>query len=555
MGTTDKVRLSYFLNSGYKLDEVVFADGTVWNQSTLMAKLLEGTEGSDNISGFSTADVISAGGGNDVVYAGYGNDVIDGGTGDDTIYADGGNDTLDGGAGNDFLSGGYDSDTYLFGRGSGQDTIDNYDPNSGKVDRLVLGADITPEQIQVSRVSNHVDLSIVGTTDKVRLSYFLNSGYKLDEVVFADGTVWNQSTLMAKLLEGTEGSDNISGFSTADVISAGGGNDVVYAGYGNDVIDGGTGDDTIYADGGNDTLDGGAGNDFLSGGYDSDTYLFGRGSGQDTIDNYDPNSGKVDRLVLGADITPEQIQVTRASNHVDLSIVGTTDKVRLSYFLNSGYALDEVVFADGTVWNEAAVKAKLLEGSDANDYITGFSTADVISAGGGNDTVYAGYGDDDIDGGSGNDSIYADGGNDTLDGGAGDDFLSGGYDSDTYLFGRGSGQDTIDNYDPGAGVDRLSFGTNIAADQLWFRQSGSGLEVSVIGTDDAATINYWYSNTNYRLDEFVTSSGETLLASQVDALVNAMAAFAPPASGQTTLPQNYQDALGLVIAASWTPAG
>jgi hypothetical protein len=33
--------------------------------------------------------------------------------------------------------------------------------------------------------------------------------------------------------------------------------------------------------------------------------------------------------------------------------------------------------------------------------------------------------------------------------------------------------------------------------------------------------------------------------------VNAMASFSPPAQGQTTLPANYQSALGGVLAANW----
>ena len=43
----------------------------------------------------------------------------------------------------------------------------------------------------------------------------------------------------------------------------------------------------------------------------------------------------------------------------------------------------------------------------------------------------------------------------------------------------------------------------------------------------------------------------TLLDSQVQNLVSAMASFSPPAMGQTTLPQNYADALNPVIAANW----
>ena len=47
------------------------------------------------------------------------------------------------------------------------------------------------------------------------------------------------------------------------------------------------------------------------------------------------------------------------------------------------------------------------------------------------------------------------------------------------------------------------------------------------------------------------TNGKHLLEAQVDTLVNAMAAFMPPAAGQTSLPASYQTALNPVIAASW----
>jgi hypothetical protein len=48
-----------------------------------------------------------------------------------------------------------------------------------------------------------------------------------------------------------------------------------------------------------------------------------------------------------------------------------------------------------------------------------------------------------------------------------------------------------------------------------------------------------------------TSDGKLLLDSQVQNLVQAMAGFAPPAAGQTTLPAKYQAGLDSVIAANW----
>jgi hypothetical protein len=45
--------------------------------------------------------------------------------------------------------------------------------------------------------------------------------------------------------------------------------------------------------------------------------------------------------------------------------------------------------------------------------------------------------------------------------------------------------------------------------------------------------------------------GQLQLDTKVEALVQAMAAFSPPAAGQTTLPPAYQTALAPVLAANW----
>ncbi len=149
-------------------------------------------------------------------------------------------------------------------------------------------------------------------------------------------------------------------------------------------------------------------------------------------------------------------------------------------------------------------------------------------------------------------------GDDTLDGGAGNDSLSGGAGNDHYLFGSGDGQDTIDNADALSSDDAVLFGTGIAPEDLWFRQSGDDLQVSVLGGADSLTLEGWYDTTRpgQQLDRLVTDAGapgqRELLQNEVVALVDAMAAFAP-ASGDpavdfhNNVPQTVQDQ----IAASW----
>lgn len=95
------------------------------------------------------------------------------------------------------------------------------------------------------------------------------------------------------------------------------------------------------------------------------------------------------------------------------------------------------------------------------------------------------------------------------------------------------------------------FDTGIAVDQLWFLKSGYNLEVSIIGTSDKFTLTNWYLGNQYHVEQFKTSDGKVLLDSAVQNLVQAMAAFSPPAAGQTSLVGIYATELNPVIAANW----
>lgn len=143
-------------------------------------------------------------------------------------------------------------------------------------------------------------------------------------------------------------------------------------------------------------------------------------------------------------------------------------------------------------------------------------------------------------------------GNDVLDGQAGKDMVVGGAGNDTFLMGRGYGVDTVLGYDTTAGkTDVLQFQAGIIASQLWFRQAGGNLEVSIIGTGDKAIVENWYMGNAYHVEQIKAGDGKLLLDTQVQNLVQAMAAFAPPPMGQTTLTVAQQTALAPVLAASW----
>ena len=197
-------------------------------------------------------------------------------------------------------------------------------------------------------------------------------------------------------------------------------------------------------------------------------------------------------------------------------------------------------------------RADIFLGDAAANTFQAGSGNDVLDGGAGNDSLVAGDGDDILRGGDGNDNLSGEAGADTLEGGTGNDQLTGGMGNDTYWLARGYGTDTIIDNDATAGnTDVARFDVGIATDQLWFRKLANDLEVSIIGTSDRFTLTNWYLGNQYHVEQFKTSDGKTLLDSQVQNLVSAMAGFAPPAAGQTTLPANYATTLAPVLAANW----
>ncbi|QPK65499.1 hypothetical protein IVG45_06030 [Methylomonas sp. LL1] len=143
-------------------------------------------------------------------------------------------------------------------------------------------------------------------------------------------------------------------------------------------------------------------------------------------------------------------------------------------------------------------------------------------------------------------------GNDLLDGGTGTDTLIGGQGSDTYVLGRDYGIDTVIENDATAGnSDIAQFLSDVTAEQIWFQHVGNDLEASIVGTSDKLIVKDWYTGSANHVEQFIASDGLTLLDSQVENLVNAMAAFAPPAAGETSLPADYQAALVPILAANW----
>ncbi|MEN3746113.1 calcium-binding protein, partial [Sphingomonas sp. HF-S3] len=444
-GTTDQVTMRYgnVSGSGYRIETVAFADGTLWSLADLVARLQ--TPGNDIIRGRLESDVINAGAGDDVIRGEAGNDDLSGGTGDDTIY---------GGAGDDI---------YRFNLGDGRDIISESGEGGSGSDRLVFGAGIDPSNVSVSQANDGYDfvLRVGGSTDQVTMRYTNVAGNtsRIETVEFADGTSWSLGDLLARLP--TEGNDTIRGRLEGDVINGGAGNDI------------------IRGEGGNDDLTGGAGNDTVYGGAGDDIYRFNLGDGRDIISEYGEGGSGLDALVFGPGVDPSSIVVSQANNGLDIviAIAGTSDQVTISNGNNSnGNArIEEVRFANGTVWSFADILARASGGTPGNDTLYGSSLAESLAGGGGNDWISGGGGADILSGGTGNDTLY---------GGAGDD---------VYHFDLGDGQDVISEYgEGGSGTDKLVFGTGISASDVIVTQADNGYDfvLKIAGTTDQVTMRY-----------------------------------------------------------------
>lgn len=224
------------------------------------------------------------------------NDLLNAPASDDTLIGGGGNDTLNGGEGNDTLNGGAGADRLI--GGTGDDVY--YVNHTG--DRTV-------------------ELANEGH-DVVRTSISWTLGANLEELVLMGGASAN--------LTGNALSNRLQGNA------------------GNNLLQGRVGADTIVGGAGSDTLVGGLGNDVLNGGSGADVYLFDRGDMRDAITDNDATAGVSDLVQFGSGISVDQLWFTRFGNHLDVSIIGTSDRLRVNnWYLGERYQIEAFSSTDG----------------------------------------------------------------------------------------------------------------------------------------------------------------------------------------------------------------
>jgi len=520
------------------INEIRFADGTVWKAQDINNRLslgspgsdyyggaydaygnnvVRGQDGNDDLSGSAADDVLVGGRGEDALVGNTGADLILGGDGDDTLSGGDGNmwgspygenDTLDGGTGDDVLNGGFGNDVYVFGYGSGHDVITKVQSimqdRFENADTIRMKEGVTPDDLILSRNSeNGLVIHLRNSADSITVEdYFTDleseddwyGGYAkgLEYIEFADGTLWEATDIQSRM-------DPHIVAGTANV---------------NDDLVGTDGSDILLGRSGDDTLRGGAGDDTMAGGGGTDVYEFGLGDGEDYITNGWGGYGDTLRLSVPSDWS----QLSLLKQGDDLMVrLSTRDVVTIR-----SSEIEFIEFSDGVVWDRGVWMAHTQYGSEQSDNANALYSyqSNVIDGKGGSDSITgsASYADTLI-GGSGRDTLSGSGGDDDLSGGVGRDLLVGGDGADIYRFSRGDGADVIDNHAWEASTlgnktgDMLVFGTGILPTDVSFGRSGDDLVLLLTGTDDSVTLRDYFAyqsgQTDVRLSGIQFSDGTT----------------------------------------------
>jgi Ca2+-binding RTX toxin-like protein len=221
--------------------------------------------------------------------------------------------------------------------------------------------------------------------------------------------------------------------------------------------------------------------------------------------------------------------------------------------LNGGLGDDVLLGEAGDDVFYAGAGNDLISGGEGTDSVSGEEGNDVIAGGADGDYLYGGTGDDVINGDAGNDVLVGEADHDTLLGGAGNDRLVGGTGNDVYRFGIGGGSDIIAEDDSTAGnQDLLQFDADVTSLDLVISQQANDLRIAIHGTTDQILFENWFLGEANQVETIEAGTGGTLLNSQVDQLIQAMASFSQQ-SGLTwdqAIDQQPQD-VQAVLAASW----
>lgn len=544
-----------------------------------------------NATGNDDGNLLVGNSGNNRLDGGLGDDMMNGGSGDDTFFTDMQADII-----NESVDGGNDTEQRNFE--SSYHLADN-------VENLVLGSGLhnaNGNDGDNILTGNAAANSLIGMAGNDTLlggdgddALFGSEG--ADLLVGGTGAdYYSVDDVADRIVESAgEGDDLVS-----TTVSWTLGSDVERlqsSGGANLALTGNAQDNAIWGNAGNNQLAGAQGADYLSGGRGDDVYLFNRGDGHDTVDNLDLTSA-TDTLRFGAGIAESDVQASRSGNALFLTLKGGSDQIALlNYFANpttldgqnADAKIDKVQFDGGVQWDQAAIQA-LIDRAGSNHAPTIHSYLPSLNAKASSPFSYTVAADTIIDQDVWDSVSYRvsmpdgsalpswlrfDATTRTLSGtpGTGDvgklQFVLWGADSynasageyvtltvaaPNTLLGAPAASTTravvqrvgasAPDSDVGDGAGDATRAAGANADDIQPCLSVASLRDARLGASGVWLTDGWLTGA-----PLAYSGGVAAIDSQVHSLISAMAAFAPPPPGQTTLPQQRAD-LAMMIAAN-----
>ena len=261
------------------------------------------------------------------------------------------------------------SDVFVYAKGDGNLYVKDDTASGATRDTLVL-SDLNSSDVDLTRRGDQLYIKVLATGKVITAENFFSGGQtglqSIDAIRFADGTAWSRSDIRAH---------------------------TVFSGYPNgSEIDDTSGDDVIRPGPGNYTVR-------ISGG--SDTVVYSRGDGYDTIHDISGATSETDVLDL-VDLNIDDVTLSRSGDRLIVTVLSDGETITDdSFFKNDmqtqSFGVETIRFANGLQLDRAQIQAAAwYRGTDEADVIVGSSL---------NET---------IDGGKGRDSVILEGGTDTI---------------------------------------------------------------------------------------------------------------------------------------------
>ncbi|WP_394559884.1 calcium-binding protein [Aquipseudomonas alcaligenes] len=320
--------------------------------------------------------------GNDLLVAPAEPSRLVGGAGDDILIDSAGSDALVGGAGHNRLYGGLGSDYYSYDlAAAGRDEILDFDPSPSWVnvnlDTLIISESLE-EFGPFERRGDDLLIGLSGEPGVVTVKYFfLDPAFRIEIFRFGSTVVTDEQILRNFHIDPTmpigRSADNpptytgdlirLTGNEQANRLSAAdrptyllgrGGNDLLIGSRHGDVLNGGSSKPMFLGDNHWNRLYGGPGNDY----YQVESVV---DFGDHQIYDYDPTPGNFDTLQIRGDVGGAAGVHMNGVAGGDLIIELYTEQriVISNYFLDRAFVVEKIVFDDGSVLDEAAVRQRV----------------------------------------------------------------------------------------------------------------------------------------------------------------------------------------------------